>query len=56
MLLLVLLALEGWLLGKHKQFITSAGAAIIIFRSELAMLFGLYLILDLYFRKIDIMT
>lgn len=53
---LVLLALEGWLLRKHKQFITSAGAAIIIFRSELAMLFGLYLILDLYFRKIDIMT
>ncbi|CAH2094537.1 unnamed protein product [Euphydryas editha] len=52
---LVLLALEGWLLGKHKQFIASAGAAIIIFRSELAMLFGLYLILDLYFKKIDVM-
>ncbi|XP_050354124.1 dol-P-Man:Man(7)GlcNAc(2)-PP-Dol alpha-1,6-mannosyltransferase [Nymphalis io] len=51
---LVLLALEGWLLGKHKQFIISAGAAIIIFRSELAMLFGLYLIVDLYFKKIDV--
>ncbi|XP_026489664.2 dol-P-Man:Man(7)GlcNAc(2)-PP-Dol alpha-1,6-mannosyltransferase [Vanessa tameamea] len=51
---LVLLALEGWLLGKHKQFIISAGASIIIFRSELAMLFGLYLIIDLYFKKIDV--
>ncbi|CAG9565259.1 unnamed protein product [Danaus chrysippus] len=52
----VLLALEGWLLGKHKQFLLSAGAAIVIFRAELAMLFGLYLIIDLYFKKIDIPT
>ncbi|KAG6460490.1 hypothetical protein O3G_MSEX012009 [Manduca sexta] len=53
---LVLLAFEGWLSGKHKQFIISAGAAIIIFRSELAMLFGLFLIMDLYFKKLDIPT
>lgn len=51
---LVLLAFEGWLAGKHKQFIISAGASIIIFRSELAMLFGLFLIMDLYFKKLDI--
>ncbi|CAH4031800.1 unnamed protein product [Pieris brassicae] len=51
---LVLLAYDGWLSGKHKQFIISAGAAIIIFRSELAMLFGLLLILDLYFKKLNV--
>ncbi|XP_032521071.2 probable Dol-P-Man:Man(7)GlcNAc(2)-PP-Dol alpha-1,6-mannosyltransferase isoform X2 [Danaus plexippus] len=52
----VLLALEGWLLGKNKQFLLSAGAAIVIFRAELAMLFGLYLIIDIYFKKIDVTT
>lgn len=50
----VLLALEGWIAGKHKQFIIAAGAAIIIFRAELAMLFGLYIIIDVYFKKFDI--
>ncbi|CAG4931737.1 unnamed protein product [Parnassius apollo] len=50
----VLIAFEGWLLGKHKQFLISAGASIIIFRSELAMLFGLFLIIDLTFKKIDL--
>ncbi|KAJ0173736.1 hypothetical protein K1T71_010885 [Dendrolimus kikuchii] len=53
---LVLLAFEGWLSGRQKQFIISAGAAIIIFRAELAMLFGLFLIMDLYFRKIDVVS
>ncbi|KAM3962559.1 LOW QUALITY PROTEIN: alg12 alpha-1,6-mannosyltransferase [Aphomia sociella] len=51
---LVLLAFEGWMLGKYRQFIISAGASIILFRSELAMLFGLFLIMDLYFKRIDI--
>ncbi|XP_063831409.1 dol-P-Man:Man(7)GlcNAc(2)-PP-Dol alpha-1,6-mannosyltransferase [Ostrinia nubilalis] len=51
---LVLLAFEGWFSGKHKQFIISAGASIVIFRSELAMLFGLFVLMDLYFKKIDI--
>ncbi|CAH2250902.1 jg10248 [Pararge aegeria aegeria] len=51
---LVLLAMEGWLLGRHKQFIVMSGASIIIFRSELAMLCGLYLIIDLFFKKIDV--
>ncbi|XP_053613427.1 dol-P-Man:Man(7)GlcNAc(2)-PP-Dol alpha-1,6-mannosyltransferase isoform X2 [Plodia interpunctella] len=53
---LVLLAFEGWISGKHKLFLISAGAAIVIFRSELAMLFGLFLIIDLYFKKIDFKT
>ncbi|CAG4986484.1 unnamed protein product [Colias eurytheme] len=52
---LVLLAFDGWLSGKYKQFIVSAGASIVIFRSELAMLFGLFLIIDLYFKKITIL-
>ncbi|CAH0728286.1 unnamed protein product, partial [Brenthis ino] len=51
---LVLLALEGWIAGRHKQFIIAAGAAIVIFRAELAMLFGLYIIIDLYFKRIDV--
>lgn len=51
---LVLLALEGWIAGRHKQFIIAAGAAIVIFRAELAMLFGLYVIIDLYFKRIDV--
>ncbi|CAG9789147.1 unnamed protein product [Diatraea saccharalis] len=50
---LVLLAFEGWFTGRHKQFLISSGAAIVIFRSELAMLLGLFLIMDLYFKKID---
>ncbi|KAJ2953273.1 hypothetical protein O0L34_g853 [Tuta absoluta] len=51
---LVLLAFDGWLSGKYKQFIISAGASIVIFRAELAMLFGLFLIIDLHFKKLDI--
>ncbi|CAK1552277.1 unnamed protein product [Leptosia nina] len=50
---LVLLAFNGWLAGKQKEFIISAGAAIVIFRSELALLFGLLLIIDLYFKKFE---
>ncbi|KAI8425237.1 hypothetical protein MSG28_007037 [Choristoneura fumiferana] len=38
----------------HKQFLISAGASMIIFRAELAVLFGLFLIIDLYFKKIDV--
>ncbi|XP_047994022.1 dol-P-Man:Man(7)GlcNAc(2)-PP-Dol alpha-1,6-mannosyltransferase [Leguminivora glycinivorella] len=53
---LVLLAFEGWISGKHKQFLVSAGASMIIFRSELAVLFGLFLIIDLYFKKLDFKT
>ncbi|CAH0690068.1 unnamed protein product [Spodoptera exigua] len=53
---LVLLAFEGWVSGKHKQFIVAAGASIVIFRAELAMLFGLFLIIDLHFKKIDFTT
>ncbi|XP_063387121.1 probable Dol-P-Man:Man(7)GlcNAc(2)-PP-Dol alpha-1,6-mannosyltransferase [Cydia fagiglandana] len=53
---LVLLAFEGWISGKRRQFLISAGASMIIFRSELAVLFGLFLVIDMYFKKIDFQT
>ncbi|XP_041969114.1 dol-P-Man:Man(7)GlcNAc(2)-PP-Dol alpha-1,6-mannosyltransferase [Aricia agestis] len=51
---LVLLAFEGWLSSNYKQFIITAGASIVIFRSELCLLFGLFLIIDLHFKKITL--
>ncbi|VVC94833.1 unnamed protein product [Leptidea sinapis] len=51
---MVLFSLDGWLSGRRKQFVVSAGAAIVIFRSELALLFGLFLLIDFYFKKINI--
>ncbi|XP_015518877.2 uncharacterized protein LOC107223641 isoform X1 [Neodiprion lecontei] len=51
---LVLLALYGWLRQDHVTFICSSAAAIIIFRAELAMLLGLFLIHDLASTKLTI--
>ncbi|KAL1501070.1 hypothetical protein ABEB36_006468 [Hypothenemus hampei] len=49
---LVLLALDGWLRGDQKCFILFSGAAIIIFRAELALFLGLLLLYDIYYQRI----
>ncbi|CAH1164474.1 unnamed protein product [Phyllotreta striolata] len=51
---LVLLALDGWIRNSHKTFILYAGAAILIFRSELALFFGILLLYDLYEKRITV--
>lgn len=51
-LILVLLAYHYWMEQKHSKFIMVSGAAIVIFRSELAMLFGIILLMELFSRRL----
>ncbi|KAJ8963153.1 hypothetical protein NQ318_018618 [Aromia moschata] len=51
---LVLLALDGWLRNDHKYFVLFSGAAIIIFRVELALFLGILLLYDLYYKRITL--
>jgi alpha-1,6-mannosyltransferase len=49
-----LLALNSWLKNESKQFILFSGAAVIIFRAELALFLGLLLLYDLMYKRITI--
>ncbi|XP_063699447.1 probable Dol-P-Man:Man(7)GlcNAc(2)-PP-Dol alpha-1,6-mannosyltransferase [Culicoides brevitarsis] len=51
---LTLLAIRFWIRRDVKWFIASAGAVIIIFRSELCILFGLLLLYDIYYKRITL--
>ncbi|XP_052824435.1 probable Dol-P-Man:Man(7)GlcNAc(2)-PP-Dol alpha-1,6-mannosyltransferase [Octopus bimaculoides] len=51
---LVLLALQSWLFGRHKSFLWFAGTAIIIFRSDVSLLLGIYLLMDLVTRRLSL--
>lgn len=50
----VLLALNGWLKNDSKSFVLFSGAAIIIFRAELALFLGLLLLYDLVYGRLTI--
>lgn len=50
----VLLAIAYWLERKKALFIYLSAAAILIFRAELAILLGLFLLYDISFKRITI--
>ncbi|XP_044730139.1 dol-P-Man:Man(7)GlcNAc(2)-PP-Dol alpha-1,6-mannosyltransferase [Chrysoperla carnea] len=51
---LVLLAASSWMNRQQARFIFFSGAAIIIFRAELAMFLGFLLLHDIYFKSMSI--
>lgn len=51
---IVLLAIAFWLERKKALFIYLSAAAILIFRAELAILLGLFLLYDISFQRITI--
>jgi alpha-1,6-mannosyltransferase len=50
----VLLALAAWIKQHHGQFLWISGAAIIIFRFELAVFFGLILAAEIFSKRLAI--
>lgn len=50
----VLMALSGWLRENQVLFIWSSAAAIIIFRAELAILLGLFLLHNIASQKLSV--
>jgi alpha-1,6-mannosyltransferase len=47
------LAVNSWLRRENAKFIWFSGTAIILFRAELALLLGLFLLFDIYYKRID---
>lgn len=50
----VLLAINYWLQGNKLRFILLSASAIIIFRAEIALLMGLFLLYDISYKRISI--
>ena len=48
------MAYDYWLGQQHHKFIGCSAAAILIFRGELAILLGLILIGEIFFRRLSI--
>ncbi|XP_077285695.1 alg12 alpha-1,6-mannosyltransferase [Arctopsyche grandis] len=51
---LVLLAMDYWINGKHDKFVYASGAAIIIFRAELSLLLGQFLLYDIFLKRLSL--
>ncbi|XP_055587620.1 probable Dol-P-Man:Man(7)GlcNAc(2)-PP-Dol alpha-1,6-mannosyltransferase [Uranotaenia lowii] len=51
---LVLLAINYWMVRSTRLFIICSGASIVIFRAELAILLGLYLLFDIYYQRVKL--
>ena len=50
-----MLCFRFWLLQQHGRFIWTAGAAVILFRSELSILLGLILLMELIYKRLGIL-
>lgn len=54
LLLIALLATSYWLRNRPKEFVFFAGFSIIVFRCELALMFGLMLLATLIYSNVNI--
>lgn len=52
---LALLACSYWLRSKHREFVFFAGFAIVVFRCELAIMFGLMLLISLIYGNLNLL-
>lgn len=53
---LVLLALRAWIQQHHVPFLWLSGAAILIFRTELALFLGILLLMDIIGQRVSIVS